>query len=111
VPQDLGYKRLKLKKGDMTAVVWWYKRDFHILTNIHNLPVERSFCDEHGNAIKAYTVEQYNRHMGYVDKGNRMVNTYSISSHTWKWTRKNSSTTWISQLWTATFHFRQKYFS
>jgi hypothetical protein len=22
VPQDLGYKRLKLKKGDMTAVVW-----------------------------------------------------------------------------------------
>jgi hypothetical protein len=37
---------------------------------------------------KHYTVEQYNQHMGYVDKGDRMVNTYSISSHTWKWTRK-----------------------
>ena len=30
----------------------------------------------------------YNRHMGYVDKGDRMVNSYSINRRTWKWTKK-----------------------
>jgi hypothetical protein len=96
MPQDLGYKRLKLKRGDirartkddLTAVVWRDKRDVHILTNIHNPPVEGNFCDEHGNTIKPYIVEQYNRHMGYVDKGGRMANSYSISRRTWKWTKK-----------------------
>jgi len=26
--------------------------------------------------------------MGYVDKGDRMANSYSINSRTWKWTKK-----------------------
>jgi hypothetical protein len=26
--------------------------------------------------------------MGYVDKGDRMVNSYSTGHHTWKWTKK-----------------------
>jgi hypothetical protein len=42
---------LKMKKGDirarisddLTAVVWRDKRDDHILTNIHNPPVEGNF--------------------------------------------------------------------
>ena len=29
----------------------------------------------------------YNRHMGYVDKGDRMAETYSINCRTWKWTK------------------------
>jgi hypothetical protein len=29
-----------------------------------------------------------NRHMGYVDKGDRMANSYSINRRTWKWTKK-----------------------
>jgi hypothetical protein len=33
-------------------------------------------------------VEDYNWHMGYVDKSDRMGNSYSISRHTWKWTKK-----------------------
>jgi hypothetical protein len=32
------------------------------------LPAEGSFCDEHGNAIKAAIVADYDKHMGYVDK-------------------------------------------
>ena len=30
----------------------------------------------------------YNHLMGYVDKGDRMAETYSINRHTWKWTKK-----------------------
>ena len=30
----------------------------------------------------------YNRHMGYVDKGDRMTNSYSINRLTWKGTNK-----------------------
>ena len=29
-----------------------------------------------------------NWHMGYVDKGDRMANSYSINRRTWKWTKK-----------------------
>jgi len=32
-------------------------------------------------------VADYNRHMGYVDKGDRMAETYSINCRTWKWTK------------------------
>jgi len=35
-------------------------------------------------------VADYNRHMGYVDKGDRMTETYSINCRTWKWTKKLS---------------------
>jgi hypothetical protein len=70
------------------AVVWKDKRVVHMLTNIHNPPAEGNFCDEKGNAIKPLVVEDYDRHMGYVDKGDRMANSYLISCCTWKWTKK-----------------------
>jgi hypothetical protein len=41
-----------------------------------------------GNEIKPEIAVDYNRHMNYVDKGDRMVNSYSISHRTWKWTKK-----------------------
>jgi hypothetical protein len=34
------------------------------------------------NAIKPAIVADYNKHMGYVDKANRMINSYSISRRT-----------------------------
>jgi hypothetical protein len=96
MPQDLGHKKMKLKwgdirvrtRGDLTAVVWTDKRDIHMLTNIHNPPAEDNFCDEKGNTIKPLIVEDYNHHMGYVDKGDRMANSYSVNCRTWKWTKK-----------------------
>ena len=30
----------------------------------------------------------YNRHMRYVDKGDRMAISYSINRRTWEWTKK-----------------------
>jgi hypothetical protein len=59
-----------------------------ILTNIHDPPSEGNFRDEHGNAIKPAIVADYNRHVGYVDKTDRMANSYTASRRTWKWTKK-----------------------
>jgi len=50
------------------------------LTNIHDAPAEGNFRDNDGKAIKPQTVADYNRHVGYVDKGDRMTNSYQ-SSH------------------------------
>jgi hypothetical protein len=50
-----------------------------MLTNMHNPSAEGNFSDEHGNAIKPAIVEDYNKHMGYVDKLNKMARSYSIS--------------------------------
>jgi hypothetical protein len=51
-------------------------------------PTEGNFYEEHGNALKPTTVESYNTHTGYVDKSDRMANSYSVSRHTFKWTKK-----------------------
>jgi hypothetical protein len=96
MPPDFGRKTLRLKKGDirvrsradLTALVWKDKREVYILTNMHQPPTEGNFCDEHGNALKPAIVESYNTHMGYVDKSDRMANSYSISRRTFKWTKK-----------------------
>jgi len=87
---------MKLKRGDirlrtradLTAILWQDKRDVRMLTNIHNAPAEGNFCNEGGKAIKPQIVKDYNHHMGYVDKGDRMANSYSISHRTFKWTKK-----------------------
>ena len=51
-------------------------------------PVEGNFTQESGQAIKLCVVEDYNAHMGFVDKSDRMVNSYGIVRRTWKWTKK-----------------------
>ena len=96
MPQDLGPKRVTLQRGDLQVrtrgdltILWRDKRDVRILTNIHEVPAEGNFCDNIGKAIKPQIVVDYNHHMGYVDKGDRMANSYSINRHTWTWTKKH----------------------
>ena len=60
----------------------------YILTNMHAPPVEGNFTQESGQAIKPRVVEDYNAYMGFVDKSDRMVNSYGIARRTWKWTKK-----------------------
>ena len=67
--------------GDLTAILWKEKRNIRILTNIHDASAEGNFCDNNGKAIKLQIVADYNRHMGYVDKGDRVTNSYSINHH------------------------------
>jgi len=94
MPQDLGPKRMTRgdlqvrTRGDLTAILWRDKCDIRILTNIHDPSAEGNFCDNNGKAIKLQIVADYNHHMSYVDKGDRMVNSYSINCCTWKWTKK-----------------------
>ena len=72
----------------MTAILWRDKRDVCMLTNTHNAPAEGNFCNEGRKAIKLQIMMDYNHHMGYVDKGDRMANSYSISRRTFKWAKK-----------------------
>ena len=75
-------------RGDLTTILWKDKREVLILTNIHDAPAEGNFCHNNGKAIKPQNLADYNRHVGYVDKGARMENSYSIKRRTWKWTKK-----------------------
>lgn len=96
LPQEINPKQLKLRRGDIVTRVrgnlcvlrWKDKRDVFLLTNMHSPPAEGNFVDEHYNAIKPQVIEDYNKHMGYVDKADRMANSYGISRRTWKWTKK-----------------------
>ncbi|PNF29671.1 PiggyBac transposable element-derived protein 4 [Cryptotermes secundus] len=96
MPQDIRPKSMKLKKGDvvtrvkghLSVVRWKDKRDVYVLTNLHPPPLEGNFRDESGHAVKPHVIEDYNAHMGFVDKSDRMVNSYGIARRTWKWTKK-----------------------
>jgi len=56
--------------------------------NIRDPPAEGNFCDNNGKAIKPQIVADYSHHMGYVNKTDRMANSYSINRCTWKWTKQ-----------------------
>lgn len=96
MPHDIRPNYIKLKRGDiitrvrgnLSAIRWKDKRDMYLLTNMHSPPLEGNFVDEFGNAIKPKVIQDYNTHMGYVDKSDRMVNSYGITRKTWKWTKK-----------------------
>jgi hypothetical protein len=55
---------------------------------MHYPPAESNFCDEHGNALKPAIIQDYNGHMRYIDKSDHMMNTYSTSKWTRKWTKR-----------------------
>jgi hypothetical protein len=91
---DFG-RKLRLKwgdvktrmKGDLTAVVWKDIQNENTLKNMHPSPAEGNLCDENRNALKP--ARNCSRHMGCIDKSDSMMNSYSISKHTWNWTREN----------------------
>jgi hypothetical protein len=96
MPRDFAPTNLKLKRGDvrvrtrrrLTALVWKDRRQVYMPTNMDPPPAEEHFCDDRNCPVKANIMEQHNRHMGYVDKSDRMTNSYSMSRHTFKWTTK-----------------------
>jgi hypothetical protein len=85
-------KTIKLKWGDIhdrvrgkqIAMIWNDKWDVHILTNIYRLPTEGNFCEKPGKDKEVVTTKDYGWQMGYVDKGERMANSDSVSQRTWK---------------------------
>jgi len=81
MPKDISSRATKTKKGDIITQVrgnqsivrWKDKRDVYVLTNTHTTPVEGNFYNDSGHAVKPHVIEDYNAHMGYVDKSDRMV--------------------------------------
>jgi len=59
-------KKMKLKQGDITEILWSDKRNIQVLMNIHGAPTEGNFCNDQGNAIKPPIVVDSNHNMGYV---------------------------------------------
>jgi len=41
-------------------------------------PAEGNFCDDSNHPTKPHIVEQYNQHMGYVNRSDHMANSYLI---------------------------------
>ena len=75
-------------QGNPKAVRWKDRQDVYILTNTHAPPVEGNFTQESGQAIKPRAVEDYNAYMRFVDKSDRIVNSYGIARRTWQWTKE-----------------------
>jgi hypothetical protein len=67
-------------KGYLSFVCSKDKHGMYVLSNMHPPPVDGNFRDESGHV--------YNAHMGFVDKSDRMVNSYGIAQRTWSWTKK-----------------------
>ena len=108
MPKNFGHK-MKMKRGDLnidmegilTAKVGKNRQSVHTQTNMHYPPLEGSFCDKHGTAVKLAIIQDSNRHVGYVDKSDCMTNPYSISRRTSKWKNEISSTFWTLAFSTA----------
>lgn len=64
------------------------KCNIHILWNIHDGPIAGNFYNTKKKAMKPWIVMDYSSHKGYMDKGDRMANSYSICHHILKWTEK-----------------------
>jgi uncharacterized membrane protein len=59
-----------------------------MLMNIHDVLADGNFSSEEREAIELQIVMDYNHHMGYMDKCDRMAVHYSVSRRTFKWTKK-----------------------
>jgi hypothetical protein len=75
-------------RGDLTAILWKDKRNVNLLTDKQHPPVKGNFHDEHGSCLRPTTIQDYKRHMGYVDRFYLIMNMYFVNRHTWKWTEK-----------------------
>jgi hypothetical protein len=74
-PSDM---RTKVR-GNLTVIVWKDKHNVNILANKHSPQLQNNFCDEHGQAEKPAILQDYKRHMRYVDTSDHITNTYSLS--------------------------------
>jgi hypothetical protein len=91
--RGLGPKKMKLKRGKihvrtrghLTAILWRDKRDIYMSTNTHNDSTEGNFCNSNWEDIKPQIVADYSHQRGFVGKGNRITNSYSICRRTLKW--------------------------
>ena len=54
----------------------------HTHTDRHALPTNGNFFDEHRNVLKKEMLQDYSRHMGYINLWNRMIKSYQVQHQT-----------------------------
>jgi len=59
-----------------------------MLNNMDPSSEEGNFCDDSERGLKPRIVARYNRHMGYVEISDHMVNRNSMCPYTFNWTNK-----------------------
>jgi len=76
VKQDDIYARMR---SNLTAMLWKNTQDVRILTITDRLQRDGNFYEEHEKAQKPINVTHSSWHMGYIDKGDRMADSYLLS--------------------------------
>jgi hypothetical protein len=69
------------------SIQWLDKSDICVLTDIHDPPQEGKFHSEQANTIKPEIMADCYCHMHYMDRGDRMANSYSVNCQTCKWVK------------------------
>lgn len=89
-----GEVKKAMLEGNVQAIKWMDKRPVRILTSIHDTSMvpkrRRSRLAPGGTeeVMKPKAVEEYNQHMGGVDKSDQLLSYYGFSHRTVKWWRR-----------------------
>ena len=89
-----GEVKTAMLDGKVQAIKWMDKRAVRVLTTIHDTSMvpkrRRSRLAPGGTeeVMKAKAVEEYNQHMGGVDKSDQLLSYYGFSHRTVKWWRR-----------------------
>jgi hypothetical protein len=78
---------LSSTRDNLIAVVQRDEQNVHIRTDMHHPATNGNLCDECVVPAKPAVMGDYNRHMDYVDLGDRMLNGYLIQCQRWEWTK------------------------
>jgi len=89
-----GEMKTAVLEGEVQALKWMDKRAVKVLTTIHGtsmVPKRRRSRLAIGGieeVMKPTAIEQYNQHMGGVDKSDQLLSYYGFSHRTVKWWRR-----------------------
>jgi hypothetical protein len=64
--------------GKLIVMVWKYRKDIYILSDIYHSPKNGSYCDEHGLVLKPASAVDRQKN-DFVDKSDRMITSYLMS--------------------------------
>ena len=93
-PLKKGEIRMKKLNGNLKALQWKDKRIVTMISTIHDDSVihksrrRRLANGGQEEVMKPVMIEEYNRHMGGVDKADQLLSYYSFSHRTIKWWKR-----------------------
>ena len=82
------------RQGPILALRWRDKRDVTVLSTKHTpavMTVSIRMQGGHVSKEKPMAVNDYNRHMGGIDKSDQMLDYYSFTRKAVKWWKKSIS--------------------